>query len=122
MVPMNEAELATVLTALRAHGADHLQCEVKKAKGGIPMTLWESISAFSNVAGGHILLGVDEKNSFAVTGVDDPAAMEAQIGSICSEMEPPVRAEIRTVRLEGKSVVLCVVPPIPREQRPCHKR
>jgi len=119
---VDQSELTDLIAALRAHGADHLTCEVKKAKGGMPVTLWESISAFANAGGGHILLGVDEKHGFTVTGVDDPAAMEAQVGSVCSEMEPPVRAEIQTVVLDGKSIVMCGVPPIPRDQRPCHKR
>ncbi|GID26559.1 ATP-binding protein [Paractinoplanes brasiliensis] len=119
---MNEDDLDTLLENLRGHGADHLECEVKRARGGLPVTLWESISAFANVDGGCILLGVDEKSGFTVVGVDDPAQMEAQVAAVCSEMEPPVRAEIRTVRLEGRNVVLCVVPPVPRNQRPCFKR
>ncbi|GID64157.1 hypothetical protein Acy02nite_20380 [Actinoplanes cyaneus] len=119
---MDERSFSELLAGLRAHGADHFTCEVKRAKGGIPATLWESISAFSNAAGGDIVLGVDEKSGFVVTGVDDPAAMEAQVGAICAELEPPVRAEISTIRFEGKAVVLCVIPPIPRDQRPCHRR
>ncbi|MEU4693355.1 ATP-binding protein [Actinoplanes sp. NPDC023714] len=119
---MSAFELSRLLTDLRALGADHYTCEVKKAKGGLPASLWESISAFANAAGGEIVLGVDEKSGFQVTGIDDPAAMEAQLSAICAEMEPPVRAEIRTARLEGKSVVLCSIPRVSRDQRPCHKR
>jgi ATP-dependent DNA helicase RecG len=119
---VDQTELVELIEALRTHGADHLTCEVKRAKGGMPATLWESISAFANAGGGHVLLGIDEKSGFTITGVDEPAAMEAQVGSICSEMEPPVRAEIQTVALEGKHIVLCMVPPIPRDQRPCHRR
>jgi ATP-dependent DNA helicase RecG len=119
---MDVSELAETLDTVRTLGADHFTCEVKKAKGGMPTTLWESISAFSNAHGGRILLGVDEKNGFAVTGVDDPGAMEAQIGAICGEMEPPVRAEIETIALDGKNVVACSVPQLPRDQRPCHRR
>ncbi len=119
---MDTTDLHEILTGLRSLGNDHLSCEVKKARGGLPATLWESVSAFSNGTGGIIILGVDEKNGFSVTGVDDPGAMEAQLGSICSEMEPPVRAEIVTLDVGGKSVVVCTVPPMARDQRPCHKR
>lgn len=37
------------------------QLEVKTAKGGIPLSLWETYSSFSNTHGGVILLGVAEK-------------------------------------------------------------
>ncbi len=58
--------------------------EVKEASGGIPKSMWETVSAFSNTAGGWIILGVKEKkgengNSYRVTGVENMEKMEQDI-------------------------------------------
>lgn len=47
--------------------------EVKKAKGGLPNSLWDTYSAMANCYGGMILLGVVEKEdgSFVTTGLKD---------------------------------------------------
>lgn len=51
--------------------------EVKKAKGGLPLPLWETYSAFANCYGGVIILGVKENKdgSWYMTGLDNAAKL-----------------------------------------------
>ena len=51
--------------------------ECKSAKGGFPKSFWESYSAFANMDGGTIVLGVSEprKGTFVVEGVERPAVL-----------------------------------------------
>ncbi|MCX4813044.1 putative DNA binding domain-containing protein [Streptomyces sp. NBC_01239] len=116
------AELNLLLEECRNLGGDHSKCEVKKSQRGFPHTMWESVSALANAQGGWVILGVDEKHDFRIVGVDDPAFIEAQLGAVCSEMEPPIRAEISTTHIDGKSVITSYIPPLPRDQRPGYKR
>ncbi|HET9080603.1 MAG TPA: ATP-binding protein [Trebonia sp.] len=119
---MDEAELDRHLARLRRLGNDHSTCEVKKSQGGLPVSIWETISAFANAQGGTIILGVDEKRGFNVGGVHDPGAIESALGSVCGDLEPAVRADIHTVLVDDKAVVVAEIPPVARDQRPCHKR
>jgi ATP-dependent DNA helicase RecG len=119
---VNADDVVDLIGSLRSVGNDTLTCEVKKAYGGLPASIWETISAFSNAVGGCILLGVDEKTDFQVTGVQNAGTQESQLASVCSEMEPPVRAQIYSLAVDNKMVVVCDIPPLPRDQRPCHKK
>ena len=52
--------------------------EVKKAEGGLPVTLWETYSSFANSNGGVIILGVGERQdgSWYTTGLKNPEKLK----------------------------------------------
>jgi len=54
--------------------------ELKKAKGGLPSSLWDTYSSFANCYGGVIILGVKENKdgSWQTTGLENPAKLRKE--------------------------------------------
>lgn len=118
---MNADELAEIVENLRVLGSDVADVEVKKAQGGLPKSLRETLSAFSNTRGGVVILGLDEGERFKPVELADPAKLASDLASLCSnEMEPNLRPYIQIHPFEGVRVVVAEVPEIPRELKPCY--
>src|SRR3990167_7433597 len=49
--------------------------EAKEAKSEVPKNAWETVSAFSNTAGGWLIFGVNK--DFEIVGVDIPEKIES---------------------------------------------
>jgi ATP-dependent DNA helicase RecG len=114
-------ELVEIVENLRVLGTDVADVEVKKALGGLPRSLRETISAFSNTRGGVIILGLDEASGFAATGLVNAAKMAADLASMCSdELEPPVRPYVQVHDYEGVPVLVAEVPEADISQKPCY--
>ena len=57
--------------------------EVKKAKSEIPKSTWETVSAFSNTAGGWLVFGVSKKGKdYEITGVENPEGIEQNFTTV----------------------------------------
>lgn len=101
--------------------ADSTHIETKAAQSELPKRLWETISAFSNTrGGGTLLLGVSEEADFALTGVNNASRIQHDLASLCSSMEPPVRAHIEVHRISGRHIVTAQIPELPAAHKPCH--
>ena len=92
--------------------------EVKEASGGLPKSMWETVSAFSNTAGGWIVLGVKETkvksvSTYEITGIEKAEKMEQEIISTLrsvSKFNVPILATARKFDFEGRSILCFHVP------------
>lgn len=89
---MLDSELEEIVSNLRSIGADIADVEVKRAQSDLPRSLRATLSAFANTRSGVIILGLDETQGFAATGLTEPAKLASDLGALCAdEMEPPLR-------------------------------
>ena len=60
----------------RLSGIEWDDFECKEARGGIPRSSYETVSAFSNTFGGWLVFGVaDHGNEFEIVGAPNPDQM-----------------------------------------------
>src|ERR1044071_5335055 len=117
---MTAAELDDYLKALRNAGTDLTHIEAKLAAAELPKRLWETVSAFSNTPqGGVLILGISEESGFSVVGVSNAGKTQQDLASLCSTMEPAVRAHIELHRIQGKNIVTAEIPELPAANKPC---
>jgi ATP-dependent DNA helicase RecG len=121
---MNVDELEKVLESLRRERSDNRQYEVKMAAGGFPQSVLKSICAFANMpGGGTIILGIDEKQDFAVTGVYDAKNCQQTIANYAQKgYTSPIVIDISLVAISGKNVVIGYVHEVENRLKPVRYR
>ncbi len=103
------------------------RCEVKKAKGGLPDSLWETYSAFANCYGGVIILGVKENKdgSWHMIGLDNAAKLRKDFWDTIHNKNK-VSVNLLTdsdveIFEENSGVIMVIhVPKAKREQKPVY--
>jgi hypothetical protein len=110
---MDTEGLNRLVAELRSVRADTHSVEVKSAVGKLPKSLAETLSAFSNSAGGTVILGLDEGTDFRpALGFDALRTREALARACADDIYPPVRSVIEILPFEGAQVVVTEVPEI----------
>lgn len=101
--------------------------EVKKARGGLPNSLWETYSAFANCYGGIIILGVKENKdgSWYMTGLDNATKLRKDFWDTINNKNK-VSVNLLTdndleIYEENNNVIMAIhVPKAKREQKPVY--
>ena len=103
--------------------------EVKKAKDGLPISLWDTYSAFANCYGGVIILGVKEENdgSWKTTGLKNASKLCKDFwDTINNSRKVNINLlsedDVQTYEVgENKDVIMVIyVPMAKREQKPVY--
>lgn len=100
------------------------EVEFKSADGGLPKSIWETISAYANTEGGWLVLGVVECNGgFEPEGLRNPSALLKAFWDNHNNVQklsfPVCREQDVTLLPVGEKQVLCIrVARATRQQRP----
>ncbi len=103
--------------------------EVKKATGGLPVSLWDTYSAFANCYGGVIILGVKEEKdgSWKTTGLQNEEKLRKDFWDTINNRKKvninllsDEDVEMHTVGENNDVVMVIHVPMAKREQKPVY--
>lgn len=101
--------------------------EIKKAKHGLPMSVWESYSSFANCGGGVIALGITERRdgSFEISGVEDVWKLQKEFwdiinnpNKVCANIM--MEKDIEIMDTKNGAVLLLHVPMAHRSLKPIY--
>lgn len=121
---MNALELLERLNLL-----DENECIEAKKASEIGKSVLETVCAFSNepgLGGGWMLLGVIREelalfSTYEVQGLENPDKISADLASQASSVfNQPLRLEIKTETLEGKSVIVVFVQEASSQDKPIY--
>lgn len=110
---MTHAELL-----MKLQGIEWTDLEIKEAAGGMPKSVWESVCAFSNTAGGCIVLGVKERQTtggptYTACGLPNAEQMEQEfIGTLRSRTKFNALVTCRAYKydIEGRTILAFDIP------------
>ena len=100
--------------------------EFKAADGGLPRSLWDTVSAFANTDGGYIVLGVAERDGgFVIEGVRKPETLLKTFWdghNNPQKMNQPVcsASDVAVITVDKHRLVCIHVPRVSRQQRPVY--
>ncbi len=97
--------------------------ELKKAEGGTPQRLYDTLSSFSNQSGGGIIIfGIDQENDYNICGVYDPHDLQVKVTEQAKQMEPVIRPLFTVAQINDKTIVSAEISECDDYEKPCYYR
>ena len=114
---MQERDLELLVKEIQEQKCENNYIELKAARDGCPK-LFETLSSFSNQAGGgRIIFGIND--DYEICGVYDAADLQKKIMEQSLQMTPEVRPLCTTACIDGQTVVCAEISEIDNYEKPC---
>ena len=99
--------------------------ELKDSRGGLPKSVWKSISSFSHKPGGGIIVfGIvedKENHKIEITGTDILDNLQEKIGDLVNnEMSFVIRPAYHILEIEEKTLLAVFIPECQDQFKPCY--
>lgn len=97
--------------------------ELKKASGGTPEKLYNTLSSFSNQHGGGIIIfGVDENGGYKISGVYDPQDLQKKVTEQAQQMMPAATPLFTVAKIGEAVIVSAEISECDIIDKPCYYR
>ena len=124
---MNQAELDELIVRLRRQKTDDATTEVKACAQQLSKSIWETVSAFANTAGGIFVLGLSEDEGFKPVPSFDIKRVESQLITGLGDGDPQgARVEPKPpyilydgLAVDGSPVLVVQIEELGLSEKPC---
>ena len=103
--------------------SESITLEFKSCKNGLSKDFWPTYSAFANTFGGRVIIGIDDAHT--LLGIDDPDMIIKDLWDLLNDgkkvnLNLISPKDIRTVKIDEKTLVIVDVPRAERRKRPIY--
>ena len=118
---MENNEIRELIENIHSRKYESRNIELKSGKEVNPRRFYDTLSSFSNTAGGIIIFGIDEKNDYEISGLKNINAMQRIVQEVSKEMEPVVRPTITPFEYkEGINLLIVEINEMDFLEKPCY--
>lgn len=97
--------------------------EVKEAKTAVPKSSWETVSAFSNTAGGWLVFGVKKSGKkYSVTGIVNLEKIEQNFTTTLrgDKFNKKIQVKSRKYKIDGNDILAFYIPSASSKDKPVY--